>query len=55
MYGSYNWTQTGANLTAFQECEFGGLFGTEITFVSRRCLSGGQWSNPDFSSCRDSK
>ena len=53
-HGSYNWMETGGGQTAIQECVYGAPFGIGTANVTRDCLSGGTWSEPDVSACRDS-
>ena len=53
LYGSYNWTESNPGQTAVQECKYGAHSGTGAANVTRDCMSGGTWSEPDFSACRD--
>ena len=46
---------TSAALNATANCEFGAPFGKGSATAYRLCLPGGQWSEPDYSKCRDGK
>ena len=58
LYGSNTWLQTGGNFTSISSCRFGAPrnllnSGTEMANAIRFCMQGGQWSEPDYSACRD--
>ena len=53
LYGSHLWQMTGPGLNATVNCEFGAPFGEGSATAQRLCLLGGQWSEPDYSKCRD--
>lgn len=55
LYGLYNWPETGGSQTATLQCFFGAPFGIGTANATRLCMSGGTWSEPDFSACRSSK
>lgn len=51
----FDWPETGGNQDAILPCEYGAPFGIGSANAYRNCMSGGTWSQPDFSACRDSK
>ena len=55
LYGTHLWKSTGPGLNATVNCEFGAPFGKGSATAQRLCLPGGQWSEPDYSKCRDGK
>ncbi len=55
LYGSYDWPETGGSISAVLQCVYGAPFGNGTADVTRTCLSGGIWSDIDFSACRSSK